>query len=266
MAELFIKQAVQYAKTRPTYPPQLFQFIASKTPNHELVWDVGTGSGQAAQSLAGLYKNVIATDTSLKQLEFAPKLQNIKYQQTSPVMSMQELQETISPESSVDLVTIAQALHWFDFPTFYPQAKWVLKKPNGVIAAWCYTIPQVNPSVDSVFHPFYTLDSAPYWDPVRKLVDQEYRSIDFPFEPVEGEEDTGPFRFVTERRMDLEGFFTYIRSWSAYQTAREKGVELLSEDVVGNFKRAWDEDGGGDEEKVVKFPVYLRIGRVGGNP
>ncbi|XAR68435.1 Trans-aconitate 3-methyltransferase [Bertholletia excelsa] len=261
MADLFHKQANHYAETRPSYPEELFQFIASKTPLHDVVWDVGTGSGQAAKSLAGIYKNVVATDTSQKQLDFAPKLPNIRYQCTPPTISLNQLTQIVGAESTVDLVTIAQALHWFDLPTFYHQVKHVLKKPHGVIAAWCYTVPEVNEAVDSVFRPFYAVDSKDYWDPARQLVNEKYRSIEFPFEPVVGAEHTGPFEFKTERLMDLDGYFTYIRSWSAYQTAKEKGVELLRDDVVENFKRAWSEDG--DEVKVVKFPIHLKIGKVG---
>ncbi|KAM7269949.1 hypothetical protein ACFE04_030391 [Oxalis oulophora] len=261
MAKLFIKQAKLYAETRPSYPTELFEFIASKTPFHDLVWDVGTGSGQAAKSLAGIYKNVIATDTSPKQLEFAHKLPNIHYHQTPSLMSISALENTVSGESSLDLITIAQALHWFDLPGFYKQAKWILKKPHGVIAAWCYTTPQVNASVDAVFEPYYTVDSDPYWEPERKFVDQRYATLDFPFESVDGEHGTEPIKFVTEKVMDLEGYLAYLRSWSAYQTAKDKGVDLLNDNVVEKFKSAWDEDG--CEKKSVKFPIYLRIGRVG---
>ncbi|KAA8518022.1 hypothetical protein F0562_015497 [Nyssa sinensis] len=261
MADLFLKQAKQYSVARPSYPEELFQFIVSKTPNHDLAWDVGTGSGQAATSLAGIYKNVIATDTSQKQLDFAPKLPNVRYQCTPPNMSMTQLEHDVALQSSLDLVTIAQALHWLDLPSFYQQVKWVLKEPHGVIAAWCYTVPEINECFDPVFQRFYTIDSKPYWEPARKLVDDKYRSIDFPFVPVDGADHTGPFEFQTERLMDLDGFFTYIRSWSAYHTAQEKGVELLRDDVIGDFKRAWSEDGNG--QKVVKFPVHLRIGKVG---
>jgi SAM-dependent methyltransferase len=261
MAELFVKQAKHYSEGRPNYPPQLFSFIASKTPSHDLAWDVGTGSGQAARSLANIYKNVIATDTSPKQLEFAAKLPNISYKRTPPNMSMSELQQNIGPESSVDLITVAQAMHWFDLPKFYQQAKRVLKKPDGVIAAWCYTVPEVNPTVDSLFQSFYTIDSGPYWESPRELVDKKYETIDFPFGPVDGLEHNGPFRFNSEKVMDLEGYFTYLKSWSAYQTAKEKGVELLSDKVVEDFERAWNEDG--EIEKIVTFPIYLRIGKVG---
>ncbi|XVF76533.1 hypothetical protein PTKIN_Ptkin13bG0273300 [Pterospermum kingtungense] len=259
MANLFIKQAKQYAEARPSYAAHLFQFIASKTPAHDLAWDVGTGSGQAARSLAEIYKNVVATDTSPKQLEFATKLPNIRYQHTSPVISMAEIEQNVAAESSVDLVTVAQAMHWFDLPVFYQQVKWVLKKPHGVLAVWCYTTPQVNDSIDSILQRFYR---NPYWDPQRKLVDDKYTSIDFPFEPVDGVESTGPVEFTNERMMGLEDYFTYLTSWSAYEKAKEKGVELLSEDVVDDFKRAWTEDGN-DGQKLVNFPVYLRIGKVG---
>ncbi|XP_021908450.1 putative methyltransferase DDB_G0268948 isoform X1 [Carica papaya] len=258
MAELFIKQAEQYAEGRPTYPPQLFQFIASKSPSHDLAWDAGTGNGQAARSLAEIYKNVIATDTSPKQLEVAPKLPNIKYQQTPPVMSMAELQQKVAAESSVDTVTVAQAMHWFDLPTFYSQVKFVLKKPDGVIAAWCYTLPEVNDVVDPILRRFYAVDAGKYWEPPRKMVDDKYMNIDFPFEPVDGEDKTGPFEFMAERLMGLDEIFTYLRSWSAYQTAKEMGVELLTDDLIEEFKRGW-----GREKKLVRFPIYLRIGKAG---
>lgn len=261
MAKLFVKQAKQYAEGRPSYPQQLFDFIAKHTPSHHLAWDVGTGTGQAALSLAAIYKNVVATDTSPNQLELAAKLPNITYHRTSAVVSMEELENKIGSQSTCDLVTVAQAMHWFDLETFYHRVKWLLKKPDGVIAAWCYTTPEVNPTVDAVFQRFYTIDSGPYWDAARKLVEQKYETIDFPFEPVVGLEHTGPFRFNTEKMMDLEGYFTYLRSWSAYQTAKEAGVELLTEDVVERVTKAWLEDG--VSQKTVVYPIYLRIGKTG---
>ena len=177
-------------------------------------------------------------------------------------MSIAEIEQKLTPKSSLDLVTIAQALHWFDLPNFYKQVKWALKKPNGIVAAWCYTLPRVNSSVDPILDRYY-VDSQPYWDPVRKLVDNEYRDIDFPFEPVDGANETGPLQFLSERLMDLDEYLTYLKSWSAYQTAKDKGVELLGDRVIEDFKRAWESDEGGDSKKAAKFPVFLRIGKVG---
>ncbi|KAG5555837.1 hypothetical protein RHGRI_006477 [Rhododendron griersonianum] len=285
MADLFHRQAKNYAESRPTYPEELYEFIASKTPNHDLVWDAGTGSGQAAKSNSYSFSycfsyvfvlfmflilqfEEVGTDTSQEQLDYAPKLPNVRYQRTPPNIPMSELESSVAPSGTVDLVTIAAALHWFDLPTFYQQVKQVLKKPHGVIAAWTYTIPEANDDYplanekfDALFRQFYA-DSQPYWNPARKLTDDKFRGIDFPFEPVgDGANHTGPFEFTTDWVIDLESFLTFIRSWSAYQTAKEKGVELLRDDVVESFKRAWSEDG--VDQRVVKTPIYLRIGKVG---
>lgn len=259
MAELFCKQADLYAETRPTYPAELFQFIASKTPNHDLAWDVGTGNGQAAVPLAGIFRRVIGTDTSKEQLSLAPKLPNIEYRHFPSTVSLDEISDLVKP-GTVDLITVAQAIHWFDLPTFYAAAKFALRRPHGLLAAWCYTIPKIDETVDAVFSKLYG-GSDPFWDEKRKLVDEEYRSIEFPWEAVEGVDGTEPVKFVSEVKMDLGRLLTYVRSWSAYQTAKEKGVELLTSDVVGDFEHAW----GGDADlvKSVKFPVFLRIGKVG---
>ncbi|XXG50467.1 hypothetical protein AAC387_Pa02g4470 [Persea americana] len=259
MADLFHTQAKLYAETRPGYPTELFHFISSKTPNHQLTWDVGTGSGQAAVTLAGIYKNVVATDTSMKQISFASKLPNIRYQHTPPTMSIPELEHNIAPQGTVDLVTVAQAFHWFDHPAFFEQVKWILRRPNGVLAVWCYINPRIDESIDAVFNGYYA-KSAPFWDPARRLVEQEYRSIDFPFEPVEGTDHTGPFEFEEKKLMNLDAYLTYLRSSSAYQTAKEKGVELLGDELIEEFENAWGEDK--ESPKVVRYPIFLRIGRV----
>ncbi|KAH9606328.1 hypothetical protein KSS87_023135 [Heliosperma pusillum] len=235
--------------------------MASKTPEQYLAWDVGTGTGQAIPHLAELYKNVVGTDISQTQLDSAPKLPNVKYHATPPVISVSDLEQMVGPQSSIDLITIAQAMHWFDLPKFYELVRCALKKPNGVIAAWCYTTPQVNNQVDTVFWPFYKGFFGPGWAEATAAVDDHYRSIHFPFEPVDGLDNTGPFEFESEKVMTLDDYLTYIRSWSAYNDAKQKGVEMLPDEQVEKFKRAWSIDG--KSEKVVRFPIYLRIGKVG---
>lgn len=172
-------------------------------------------------------------------------------------MSISELENNIGKYSSVELVTIAQALHWFDDPPkFYQQVKWVLNKPNGIIAAWCYTLTNINNSVDSVFNKYYNVGL--YWEPTRKLVDDKYKTIDFPFEPIICDNNN---EFKIEKVMNLGCYFNYLTSLSAYQYAKEKGVELLTDDVVEKFTSAWSEDG--KTYKNAIFPIYLRIGKVG---
>lgn len=260
-------QSEHYADARPTYPPELFDLIFSKTPSHDFAWDAGTGTGQAISPLAKTYKKVIGTDISAKQVELAPKLPNVTYFVTPPSMSIHELQQTTSlSESALDLISVAEALHYYDLPNFYAQVKWALKKPDGLFAAWCYPpMPEVDDKVNAVFRPFCE-SCDPYFSAGKKLVDDGYRGIPFPFEPVDGLDHTGPFEFVSEKVMRLEDYLRLIRSWSAYDRAKEKGVELLTEEMVQKFRAAWNSSGtAGDVggEKVVKFPIYLRIGKVG---
>ncbi|KAK8598221.1 hypothetical protein V6N13_095607 [Hibiscus sabdariffa] len=180
MANLFIKQAKQYAQARPSYTPQLFQFIASKTPHHDLVWDVGTGSGQAARSLAEIYNNVIATDTSPKQLEFATKLPNIRYQETSPTMSPfrgraesgGRIERGFSDRGSSH----------------------ALVRP-----------PRVLPTGE-----MGTQETPRSHRCVRRLVDDKYKSIDFPFEAVDGEDNTGPFELGKREKDEFGGVFDVL--------------------------------------------------------
>ncbi|KAJ1283534.1 hypothetical protein BS78_03G135700 [Paspalum vaginatum] len=259
MANLFLKQAKQYVATRPVYPAELFDFIASKTPRHDLAWDVGTGNGQAAASLAKLYKAVVGTDTSAQQLAYAPPLPNVRYVHTPPDLPLAGIHAAVAQPGSVDLVTVAQAFHWLDLPRFYQQARSVLRPASGVLAVWCYTEPRVDAAVDAVFWRLYH-GSQEHWALNRRMVDDEYRSAEFPFDPVEGQADTDPVEFSTKRQMDLDDYLMYITSWSAYQTAKDKGVELLDEATVHELERAWG--GHRKEVKTVTYPIFLRIGKV----
>lgn len=257
MADLFLKQAAKYVETRPSYPPELFQFIASKCPRLSLAWDVGTGNGQAAATLAGIFDRVVATDTSENQLAHATRLPNIIYRRTPHSASPSDVAED---PGTVDLITVAQAVHWLGHVAFYSTCRTLLRRPGGVVAPWCYTVPRASDRVDPVYDRVYR-DSAAYWAPQRRLVDEELRTLWFPFRPVPGEEHTGPFRFETTREMDLRAYLTYIRSWSAYQTAADQGVELLTDEVVSDFLDAWGGDA--EEVKVIRFPIFLRLGSVG---
>lgn len=256
MANLFIEQASLYAAARPDYPASLFAFLASLSPHHGCAWDVGTGSGQAAIAIAELYESVIATDTSEAQLQHARQKDNIKYMHTPADMTREDVEKIVGGEGSIDLVTVAQALHWFDLENFYGHVKHVLRKPGGIFAAWCYTEPCVSSEVDKIFWEYYK-ESGPYWDPARAHVDDEYRSLSFPFEPVLGLKGTEPIRFDSKKEMTVDAYLTYLGSMSVLQCARHKGVELLPESRKNALREAW-----GEGVRTVTYPVFLRVGTV----
>ncbi len=132
----FSQQAGDYAKYRPDYPEALFEFLAKTARGHELAWDVGTGNGQAALGLTKYFDRVLATDPSEKQIQNAVRHAQISYSVASSV-------QTNVPSRNVDLITVAQALHWFDFNAFYREARRVLK-PDGLIAVWCYGLNEIT--------------------------------------------------------------------------------------------------------------------------
>jgi len=162
MAGLFTKQAAVYAAARPAYPKDLFTKLASLTAHHRLAWDVGTGNGQAAIGVAEHYDSVLATDVSAEQLLRAVAHPKVQYLHTPDAMPGEDLVTTLGGEGSVDLITVAEAVHWFDLPAFYGVARRVLRRPGGVIAVWGYNY-RISPVEDMMARFFNT--TLPYWDP-----------------------------------------------------------------------------------------------------
>src|SRR4051812_38073805 len=126
----FSGHADRYRDARPTYPPALFAWLARQAPDTELTWDAGCGNGQATVALAEHFQRVIGTDPSANQIAAAQPRTNVEYR-------IEAAEQPSLQEASASLVTVAQALHWFDHARFYPAVKRVLK-PGGVFAAWTY--------------------------------------------------------------------------------------------------------------------------------
>lgn len=223
----------------------LYDFIYSHVKSFDLAWDAGTGNGQAAQVLARRFRNVLATDISARQLEQAVRKDNIVYEVAG--------ETTRLTDQSVDLVTVAQAIHWFDRPTFYQEVNRVAK-PGGVVAVWVYGLLKVSPEIDPLLRDFYTRIVGPYWDLERKLIDDELKSMEFPFEEIA----TPSFRMRFEWTLgELEG---YLNTWSATQKfIGEKKTNPVN-DLVNRIRSInWA------EVYPVEFPLTLRLGKVLGH-
>jgi ubiquinone/menaquinone biosynthesis C-methylase UbiE len=259
MAGLYSKQANEYSESTPTYPASWFSMLASLTPGHQLAWDVGAGNGQASLSIAEHYDRVIATDVSKEQLELAQNHSKVTYALTPPVMTDEELSSIVGEEGSVDLVTVATAVHWFDLETFYSQVKRVLRKPGGVIAVWTYFTPSISPAVDAVCKDLRE-SIMPYCDPRVQYAVKGYKTLPFPFEPVlengRGREGN-PIEMEMDIQLSLDKFLGFYKSSHLVAAAKEKGVELLNEKVWRRLKDAW-----GDENTIYtcKLPVYMLAG------
>lgn len=198
----FSAVAADYANFRPDYPSALFDWLKAHSPNGNIVWDVGCGSGQASVALAERFTTVHATDISAEQLANAPKRLNIQYR-VAPA------ERSGLADASVDLVTVAQALHWFDLPRFHAEVKRVLK-PGGLLAEWTYSpIHLENAALNAILQRFYVEVATPWWPPGREHVENGYALLPFPFARLP---DPG---FSIQRQMSLLQLIGYVRSWSA---------------------------------------------------
>ena len=238
----FSKQAADYAKFRPRYPKELFRWLASVAPSNELAWDCATGSGQAAVELAAGFARVIATDASEKQIANAEKHPRVEYRIATAEDSRLE-------PHSVDLIMVAQALHWFDLEKFYPEVKRILK-PRGVIAATAYRLATVSPTIDAAVTHYYAEVVGPYWPEERRLV-ENFEELAFAFAEIEAP------AFAMEAKWNVEHLLGYLRTWSATQRfmAAEKRDPL--ESLEERLRSAW-----GNEARRIIWPLTVRAGRL----
>ncbi|XP_057795228.1 uncharacterized protein LOC131011452 [Salvia miltiorrhiza] len=258
MAGLFDKQAEIYLEARPSYPTEWYKMLAELTPHHRLAWDVATGNGQAAFGVAEHYEQVIATDISSAQLKFAKQRANVRYLHTPLSLSDDELVSLIGGEGSVDLITVAQAIHWFDLPRFYSVATRLLRQPGGVIAIWGYNGIEVSPAFDAAASCWYET-TLPYWDSKIKPLFGGYGSLPFPFEGVGLGCEGSPLHLDIPKELAFEGYVRMVRSWSAVVTAEEQGVDLLPEGVVKELEAAW---GGAHLVRSIVYKGFMLVGRV----
>src|SRR5436189_1073227 len=160
----FSKQAADYAIFRPSYPKELFAYLASIAPSRELAWDCGTGNGQAAVGLASVFDRVIATDASEKQIANAEPHDRVEY-------AVQQAENTDIKPRTIDLSMVAQALPWFDLDGFYREARRVMK-PHSILGASSYNLLHINRAIDEVVNRYYYEVVGAFWPRERKLVEQ----------------------------------------------------------------------------------------------
>ena len=241
----FSEQASAYQQFRPSYPPALIGEITTLVNHHEYCWDCGTGNGQVASLLAPYFKRVYASDISETQLAAAPALENVEYM-------VARAAQTPFADNQFDLVTVAQAVHWFDLENFYTEATRVLKD-QGVLAIWGYGLLQISTEIDQLIRGFYKDVVGPFWDPERRHIETEYRSIRFPYDNIQLNE-----QYAIRVRWGLEQLKGYLSSWSS---VRRYMAEFEADPVpafIGKLKDLWPEN----ESYQVEFPIFSRIGRI----
>lgn len=238
----FSRQASGYARHRPTYPEQLFAFLASLADAHTICWDCATGNGQAAVALAGYFNQVIASDASAEQIAEATAHPKVSYRVATAEHSDLET-------SSIDLLTVGQAFHWFEQDAFFSEAKRVLR-PNGVLALWCYEVCEVSEACDAVIDKLYTDIVGEFWPPERALIEQGYDQVRLPGEAIEAP------AFDMSLDWTAADMLGYLRTWSAVKRYEAVHGSDPVEQIEALLRAAW-----GHDVRRVSWPLKLKISR-----
>jgi SAM-dependent methyltransferase len=240
----FSGHAAQYARARPTYPEALFDWLAANAPARDLAWDCACGNGQASRPLARRFARVVATDASAAQIGQAEAAPGVEYRVAREDGSG-------LPDGAVDLAVVAQALHWLEPARYFPEARRVLK-PGGLCAVWGYELMTVAPAVDARVGRFYRETVGAWWPPERRLLEEGYRTVPFPF----AELAAPALRMSLE--WDLPALLAYLRTWSAVQRWMK---DHPGRDPVGELAPALAEAWGDPATpREVVWPLALRAG------
>lgn len=240
----FSKLANQYARFRPQYPAELFLYLRSLVSAGELAWDCATGNGQTAVGLSDVFPRVIASDASGKQIQNRLERECVDYL----VCTAERI--CLRPHS-VDLVTVSQAVHWFDLDAFYPGVRRVLK-PGGVLAVWCYIQSVISPQVNPIIARYYEEITGPYWPPRMKLMDEHYRTLPFPLEEIPSPE------FEIETDWTLDQYSGFLGSWSVTPDFINARGHHPLEEIWDELTAAW---GDPNQPRHIRWPLYMRVGR-----
>lgn len=240
----FSSGAADYALYRPGSPDGIFDFLYEQVSDHNTAWDCGTGNGQVAIRLSDKFNQVYATDISSAQLALAEHRHNVTYLQ-------ERAEQTSLADNSVDLITIAQAIHWFDFDNFYKEVRRVAR-PGALIAAWTYSLFSMTPEIDKVIAHFYWDITRNYWDKERAHIDAGYSTIPFPFREIKAPE------LQIIKSYTLDQLIGYLRTWSGMQHYIKQEKKDPIDLIIADLKNAW----GSDTYHEIRWPVHVRAGRI----
>lgn len=242
--DYFSGHAANYATYRPRYPAALFEWLVTQCPERDRAWDCATGNGQAAISLTQYFREVVATDGSAAQLSQAPEHPQISYR-----VALAE--DSGLPDGSADLITVAQAVHWFTLEAFYQEVRRVLK-PRGILALWCYGRPVIaSLALNQQLMHYYEHVLKDFWTSERHLVETGYRDLPFPFVEMEAP------GYTMQVQWTLAQLMGYLFTWSATQRFIAAWGHNPLDELALQMAASWS-----DPQAAVSWPIRLRVGRV----
>lgn len=240
---LFAANAGAYAAFRPTYPSVLFDWLAQRCAQRERALDIGCGNGQAARALRMHFDEVIGCDASVEQLSSGEDWQGVR-------RLAADAEQIPVADGSLDLVVVAQALHWFATHVFFEEIRRVLR-PEGFFCAWCYSLLSVTPAIDELIGTLHGDTLRGCWPEGRRSVDAGYRDIEVPFARL-----AAP-AFALETRWNLAQLVGYLRTWSAVAKYRQLHASDPVDALLAELSSRW---GAPETTRTIRWPLHLIAG------
>lgn len=244
--QLFSSHSEAYAQFRPTYPPALFAWLASQCAGTEQALDIATGNAQAALPLTGHFEQVFACDASPSQL-FATEDWHRVHRFAC------RAEQLPLKAGQLDLITVAQALHWFATDSFFTEVQRALK-PEGLFCAWCYSLLRIEPGLDEIIHRLHGEILDGFWPDGRASVDAGYRDISPPFPLIEVPS------FHIEASWSFAQLIGYLSTWSAVKRWQQKHARDLIADLQPELLQRW---GDPMRQRTVRWPLHFLAGYPG---
>ncbi|HMK89830.1 MAG TPA: class I SAM-dependent methyltransferase [Methylocystis sp.] len=242
----FSTRSAQYAAHRPSYPRELANFLADVAPARELALDCGCGNGQLSTLLADRFARVVAIDASSEQIAHAAPHDRVEYR-VAPA------EHNGLADGCADLITTAQAVHWFDLDAFYAEVRRVAR-PRGVLALVTYGVLRLeDEACDRLLWRFYAEDVDRFWPPERRIVEDGYRSLPFPFAEIAAPQ------LAIEASWNLDAVVGYVSTWSAVKAAANTLGRDPSDNLRDELAQLW---GAAVSRRRVRWPLALRVGRL----
>jgi SAM-dependent methyltransferase len=239
------KTSTIYSKTRPMYPAELYYWLSQQVDSTGVVWDCACGTGQASVDLAAYFERVEASDISESQVTGATPHRKVNYQ-------VYPAEKTDYPDNYFDVVCVAHALHWFDLEAFWKEVRRVLK-PGGIFVCWGYNWLQIGKAEDRVVAEDVLPYLEPYWPPESRLLWNQYRDIEFPFEEIDVPNFELRCHWSATQTLD------FIRSWSSSQLRiKESGDDFLLK-ASPILRDAWSKP---NQKQEVCLPFFVKAGRL----
>jgi ubiquinone/menaquinone biosynthesis C-methylase UbiE len=246
--DLFSDASENYQTHRPRYPEKLFQYLSEISPTTENVWDCATGSGQAAHSLNQYFSQVFATDASQNQIASATSEDGIEF-------SIATAENSGLQSNSIDLICVAQALHWFDFDAFFLEVNRVLKA-DGILAVWSYELLSITAEIDQIVNEFYLGVLDGYWSDERIHIENNYLQLNFPYPKM----PTQSFKMICDWNLfDLMGYFS---TWSAVKKYKNNNADDPLVVLQTKLLPLW---GVPQQQRMIRWPLNLILCRKPNN-